>query len=209
MLTAEEIEQVLKLGHEIRGFEVKGPGLSTEKRLFAKVARAVLGLGNLRDGGHVIIGIDDTHQQAMKPGLGAADLASWLAFDDVSRRLANYADPPVRFELDGRPLSSGVTVAVIQVFEFADVPHLCAKDYPDVLREGALYVRPRKVPETSEIANSVEMREVIDLATEKALRAYVSTAERAGLILSRGEIAPSPSSDEQYEAQWEEAWGAR
>jgi predicted HTH transcriptional regulator len=207
VLTAEEIEQVLSLGHEIRGFEVKGPGLSTDKRLFAKVARTALGLGNLRDGGHIIIGIDDTQQQAMQPGLDAADLASWLVFDDVSRRLANYADPPVRFELDRRLLSSGATVAVIQVFEFADVPHLCAKHYPDVLREGALYVRPRKVPETSEVANSVEMREILVLATEKALRDYVSTAERAGLTLDRGEIAPSPSSDEQYAAQREGAWG--
>jgi hypothetical protein len=75
----------------------------------------------------------------------------------------------LHFERASAALSNGVTVAVIQVFEFADLPHLCSKDYPQVLREGALYVRPRKVPETSELASSVEMREILDLATEKAL----------------------------------------
>ncbi len=200
---------MLGLGHEIRGFELKGPGPSTDKHLFAKVARAALGLGNLRDGGHIIIGIDDnTQQRRMLPGLDAAQLTSWLAFDDVARRLGNYADPPLHFERATVELSSSVTVAVIQVFEFADLPHLCAKTYGDVLREGALYVRPRKVPETSELATSVEMREVLDLATEKALRAYVRLAERAGATLGSGDEVPrSEASDEQYDAQRKGAWG--
>ena len=129
---------MLVLGHEIRGFELKGPGLSTDKHLFAKVARAALSMGNLRDGGHIVIGIDDTEQHTMLPGLDAAQLASWLAFDDVARRFANYADPPLRFECASAELSNGVTIAIIQVFEFADLPHLCAKNYGEVLRKGAL-----------------------------------------------------------------------
>ncbi len=198
---------MLALGHEMRGVELKGPGLRTDSHLFAKVARAALSLGNLRNGGYVIIGIDDRRQEAMQPGLNAAELSSWLAFDDVARRLDNYADPPLRFECASAKLSSGATVAVIQVFEFSDLPHICAKDYPDVLRAGALYVRPRKVPETSEVGGSVEMREVLDLAAEKALRAYVRSAERAGVTLSASDEARSLElSDQQYEAQRTGAW---
>jgi hypothetical protein len=131
-----------------------------------------------------------------------------LAYDDVARKLAEYADPPVRFDIAAIELSSGITVAVIQVFEFSDVPHLCAKDYPEVLRKGALYVRPRKVPETSEVASLVEMRDVIQLATEKALRAYVETGERAGLTLTPSHEEPKPPSDaEKYEAERKRAWG--
>lgn len=207
MLTPDEIADLLSLGHEIRGVEFKGPGTSTDKYFLAKVARAAMSLGNLRDGGHVIIGIDDDKAQAMLPGLGASELKSWLAFDDVSRRLAEYADPPLQFEVAEVKLSSGATVAVIQVAEFADVPHLCAKDYPRVLRNGALYVRPRKAPETSEVATSVEMREVLDLATEKALRAYVSIAGRAGVTLGMTLPAPrEPSGDELYDVQRDGAW---
>jgi hypothetical protein len=143
----------------------------------------------------------------MLPGLNGEQLESWLAFDDVARRLANYADPPLHFERASAALSNGVTVAVIQVFEFADLPHLCSKDYPQVLREGALYVRPRKVPETSELASSVEMREILDLATEKALRAYVRMAEQASLTLGTSEVRLSDISHQSYEAQRAEAWG--
>jgi len=116
-----------------------------------KVVRAAIGMGNLRDGGHVIIGIEDKKPQAMLPGLSADDLASWT-YDDVARKMAEYVDPPLRFDLDLRTLSSGAIVVVIEVFEFSDLPHLCAKGDGKILRKGALYVRPRKVPETSEVA---------------------------------------------------------
>lgn len=206
MLTAEEIEEALSSGYELRGLEVKGPGSRTEKHLFARVARAALSLGNLRDGGHVIVGIDDGDPKAMLPGIEGEDLVSWLAYDDVARKLAEYADPPLRFEIAGIDLSSGVTVAVIRVLEFSDIPHLCAKDFPGVLRTGALYVRPRKAPETSEVASSVEMRDVIHLATEKALRAYIETAERAGLTLTRAPAGVAPSDDERYDTERARAW---
>lgn len=198
---------MLALGHEMRGVELKGRGFALTATCLPRVARAALSLGNLRNGGYVIVGIDDRRQEAMQPGLNAAELSSWLAFDDVARRLDNYADPPLRFECASAKLSSGATVAVIQVFEFSDLPHICAKDYPDVLRAGALYVRPRKVPETSEVGGSVEMREVLDLAAEKALRAYVRSAERAGVTLSASDEARSLElSDQQYEAQRTGAW---
>jgi hypothetical protein len=207
VLSQDEIEAALNSGYELRGFELKGPGSRGDIHLFAKVTRAALGIGNLRDGGHVIIGIDDGDPAAMRPGLQGDDLRSWLAFDDIARKLAEYADPPLRFDVVGIDLTSGVTIAVIQVFEFSDIPHLCGKDFPGVLRKGALYVRPRKVPETSEVASSIEMRELLDLATEKALRAYVETGERAGVTLSTTIRAPeAPSDDERYEDERREAW---
>jgi hypothetical protein len=67
VLSASEIEAVLGGGYELRGFEVKGPGPREEAHLFAKVARAALSMGNLRDGGHVIIGIDDGDLPACSP----------------------------------------------------------------------------------------------------------------------------------------------
>jgi len=164
-------------------------------------------MGNLRDGGHVIVGIDDGDPAAMRPGLVGDDLKSWLAYDDIARKMAEYADPPLRFDVAGIDLSSGVTVAVIQVFEFADIPHLCAKGYSDVLRKGALYVRPRKLPETSEVATSVEMREILELATQKALRAYIETGERAGITLSTSSREPEgPSDTGRYEDERGRAW---
>lgn len=190
MVVPFEIEEILRSGNETRWLEIKGPGELSDTHLFAKVARAALSLGNLRDGGHVIIEIDDDQIPTMLPGLSEREIESWTNFDSLSDLLAVYADPPLRFQCSAMNLSNGVSIAVISVSEFDDVPHICAKSYQspgprgaEILRKGALCVRPRKKPQTSEVANSVEMRDVTDLATEKALRAYVSTAERAGVTL--------------------------
>lgn len=208
VLTAEELESALSTGYEGRGFELKGPGKSDDKRFLAKIARAALSMGNLRDGGHVVIGIDDGTPQDMLPGLDEDALATWLAYDDVSGRLAAYCDPPISFDLAQLTVATGARIVVVQVHEFADIPHLCAREYPDVLRAGALYIRSRKMPETAEVASSVEMREILDLAAQKRLRAYIEMAERAGLSFSVGESgAASDSADsEQFEQQVRRAW---
>jgi hypothetical protein len=209
MFTAEELESALGTGYEGRSFELKGHGRSDDKRFLAKVARAALSMGNLRDGGQIVIGIDDKAPQEMLPGLNEDERASWLAYDDVSARLAVYCDPPVRFDAAPVALSNGATVVVLQVHEFADIPHLCAEGYPEVLRKAALYARSRKLPETAEVASSVEMREILDLAVEKRLRAYVEAAERAGVRLATNAAARQEAAvrdQEQFESQLREAW---
>ncbi|HEX9994990.1 MAG TPA: RNA-binding domain-containing protein [Acidimicrobiales bacterium] len=203
MLAADEIEAALSPGYELRGLEVKGPGIRSDLPFFAKVARAMLSMANLRDGGHVIVGIDDTNVAALGPGLQRDHLASWLEYDDVARKLAEYADPPLRFDIADRTLSSGAIVAAIQVHEFADVPVLCKKDFPGVLRAGACYVRTRKVPETAEVPSATEMRDLLDLATEKALRAFVERAERAGVRLT---TTPEPDASAPFREQRKDTW---
>jgi predicted HTH transcriptional regulator len=207
MLTGHEIEDILRVGHETPGFEFKGPGARTDSYFLAKIARAALSLGNLRDGGHIIIGIDDKNPAALGPGLDQSQFDSWTDFDKLSRSLAVYSDPPLGFDVEGMSLSTGAAVAVIQVREFVDVPHLCAKGYDGVLRVGALYVRPRKVPETSEVAGSVEMRDVLELAIEKGVRRFVQTAVRAGLHLGVPDAArPGPSDEQRYDLERSEGW---
>ena len=203
MLDAAGIKERLQLGYESRSLELKGSGLRTDKYFFAKVARGALSLGNLRDGGHLIIGIDDGDPAKLAPGLNQDELASWTAYDDVARKLTNYADPPLHFEMAAVELEGGATVVVIEVAEFKEIPHLCARDYPEVLRKGALYVRSRGVPETAEVASAIEMRDVLELAREKALRAYVETAERAGVTL---DTSSQPDDAEQYRVEESEAW---
>lgn len=209
MLTTEELEDALRAGYEGRSIEFKGPGRSDDKSFLAKVARGCLSMGNLRDGGHVVVGIDGAKPQEMLPGLSPNQTASWRAYDDVSARLAEYADPPLQFELALLELVSGAEVVALRVYEFADIPHMCAKDFPDVLRKGAVYVRSHRMPQTAEIASSVEMRELLDLAAEKRLRSYVETADRAGLRLSTdagNREREAVDAREQFGAELRRAW---
>ena len=92
----------------------------------------------------------------------------------------------------------GKAFVVIQVSEFDDIPILCKKDYTDVLREGACYVRTRRKPETAEVPTQSEMRDLLELATIKALRKYVSVARAAGFEISE---ATKKSDDQLFKQQ--------
>ena len=85
--------------HELGGVEFKGPGPVSNGRLAAQVVKAILGMSNRRDGGKVIIGVED-NQGALNPvGLSESDLAGWN-YDAVADQVARYADPGATFTLE-------------------------------------------------------------------------------------------------------------
>ena len=95
----EDFAQRLALGHEIRGTEFKGPGPRSDGRLVAQVVRAVLGMANRRDGGSVIIGVEDNGAVLTPVGLSQSALATWT-YDAMADQIARYADPSVTFALE-------------------------------------------------------------------------------------------------------------
>ncbi|MHA6510846.1 hypothetical protein [Tessaracoccus sp. Y1736] len=183
MVTNAEVEEILALGHELRSFEVKGPGNRTDKAFCAKVARATMALANIRDGGQVCLGIDETNMTAMMPGLDRNQLAAWSDYDGVHDALARYSDPPVAFAVHPLQLSNGVDVVVLEVSEFDQVPHICKRDYQGELQNGATYVRPRGKPQSIAVPSVAEMRDLLDLATTKGVREFVRRVGDAGLGL--------------------------
>lgn len=205
MVAITDVEEYLTLGHEIRSFEVKGPGGLDEKAFCAKVARAAMAMGNLRDGGLVCIGIDESRMTEMQPGLDANHLAGWSDFDNVNDALARYSDPPVDFQLHTFTLSSGATIVVIEVQEFNDVPHLCKKDYPGELQRGMAYVRPRGKPQSVSVPTENEMRTLIGLATTKAVREFVRQAGEAGVTLTRERMIEDVE-QQAFEEEASRAW---
>jgi len=181
MMTDEEFTAILALDYELPGIEFKGPGLASDKHLFAKVARAVLGMANRRDGGRVIIGVNCSPSVVDRIGLTEPQLRTWN-YDDVASKLAEYAEPSISFDLEVKE-RDGRNYVVLEIQEFEQLPILCKKDYPEVLRKGACYVRSRRKPETTEIPTQEDMRDLLDLAIEKGLRKYVTLAYRAGVGL--------------------------
>ena len=134
-MTDQEFAEAIALGHETRGTEFKGPGASSDTGFMAIVVRAVLSMSNRRDGGKVIIGVAESGGTLNPVGLNETDLASWK-YDDVAVRISAYADPSVDFELEAKLYDSNSFV-ILHVEEFADIPVLCKRPYPEVLREGA------------------------------------------------------------------------
>ena len=173
MTTSAELEKLLAVGSESRSFEVKGPAALTDRPFVARVARAVMALGNLQDGGVLCIGVNDANLAAMQPGLDSAQFAAWSDYDNVSDALARYSDPPVSFVLRPYVMSNGACLVVLDVDEFDTSPHICSRDYPGVLQQGRIYVRPRGKPRSEPVPSASAMRELLDLAVTKGVRDFV------------------------------------
>jgi len=188
-MTPEEFAQLLTLGHETHGIEFKGPCARTDKPQFAKVVRAVLGMANRRDGGKVVIGVSEEAGNKLElVGLSQQQLNTW-AHDGVAGVVAGYADPFVTLVTEHIEYCGGKFV-VLTVAEFEEVPVLCKKAYPDVLNPGACYVRRRGSPGTSEVPTQAEMRDLLELATEKGVRKFFQQIHRAGIDLAGVQVPP-------------------
>lgn len=188
----------MALPHELRGVEFKSPGPLSNRRLAAQVMKAVLGMANRRDGGLVVVGVEESGSGYNWVGLSEHDLDTW-GYDRVADRIASYADPSVTFDLEIRD-NSGNKFVVLQVEEFDDIPVLCKRSYDDVLREGACYVRTRRKPETTEIPTQADMRDLLDLAVEKGIRRFLAQAQRAGLM-PQLLVTPAATDQERFDEQ--------
>jgi predicted HTH transcriptional regulator len=211
-MTDLEFEALIERGHETNGVEFKGPGLRSEKAFLAKVARAVLGMANRRDGGLVILGVNDNGEMI---GLNDEQLKEWQNFDVVSEAINHYADPNIEFDLEAIS-SNGKHSIILHVYEFTEIPILCRSDFQfsdkekssdkktQILRKGGLYVRSRHKPETAEVRSEQELRELLELAVDKGLRKFVERARNAGLYPSSPPPLPPRTDKERYDEQLED-----
>lgn len=193
-LTDRELAEYLDIGTEFRGVEFKPSRPVTDRRAIARIAIAALGMSNRRDGGTIIIGVEDENNTLRPTGVDPQYLPGWN-HNDLSAKLAEYADPYITFELQQLTLSDA-TFVVLNVDEFDEIPVLARREFEGIIRRGALYVRSFGKPETTEVPTQAEMRELLDLATSKSVRRLLRDAQAAGLLDSL------ESRDvEQYEAQ--------
>jgi predicted HTH transcriptional regulator len=196
-VTDQDFELLLLRGHETHGVEFKGPGKRTDPAFLAKVIRAVIGMANRRDGGVVILGVED---DPLDPVGREEDQADTWTYDALATAVNEYASPSVSFDFEKKPYQ-GRKFVILEVHEFAEIPILCGKDYhptnvkgaAPVLRRGACYVRSRHRPETSEIPSEEEMRELLELAIDKGVRRFVERAQKAGLFQP---VQPPPTTQD-------------
>jgi len=168
---------------------------TTDGETMAKVTKTILAMSNLRDGGHIAIGVDEDKSGCFSPkGMQQADVATY-SFDEVADFVRNYAEPYARFGLDIVE-EQGKMFVVMSVAGFDEVPVICRKSYGDILHEGLVYVRPQSGrPRSEPVAAYIDMRELMDLAAEKRLRRYVEMIS----------VASSPTSEDagRFEKQLE------
>jgi predicted HTH transcriptional regulator len=178
MMTVDQFEQLLSLGREQFAVEFKSPGKRTEKRLLAQVIRACIGMSNIRDGGQVIIGVIEEGEKLIPRGLNYDELSTWK-FSDVADSIHPYVDPGIVFDLDVFTYKEKQFIEIL-VHEFVDTPIICIRPFQDVLINGQCYVRTRRKPETIPPPSHAEMRDLLELASDKEVKKYLMRMDRIG-----------------------------
>lgn len=179
-MTQSEFQEIVQLGKEGTSTEFKKALSWGGDEFKAKIAKAILGFSNVKDGGRIIIGVDELPDKTFEfNGMSDAEIATWR-FDDVASFVNNYADPFVQF-IGEQVVFDGKKFVVITVSEFPDIPVICKKDGKSNLRKGAIYTRTHRMPETAEVPSQTELREILDLATVKYARRFFRTASDIGI----------------------------
>jgi predicted HTH transcriptional regulator len=200
-VTSQELINFILHGREERNLEYKGPMSWKERDVKIEITRSILGMANLRDGGSIIIGVEN---EAFTPVGMQLDQAQSFTQDKVDDFVRNYADPFVETKVTQVPYN-GKDFIVIQIREFELLPVICKKDGKLRngklrLRRGVIYTRSRGKSETIEVPSQTEMREIIDLAVDKGIRRFIERMGRTGVL----EIVMEPSDVEKFDQQLEE-----
>jgi hypothetical protein len=196
---ANELIEILNRGHEAKDLDYKGPIAwdETNKKSCCELVKDILGMANTL-GGYLVIGVSETTDGYTWEGL-TAEQANSFDTTRVNRFLQNYADPPINTLLRKVKQDDKVFV-IIEVPRFTDTPHVCQKEFPQVLSATALYVRTDN-NETAPLRSSADFRAIV----EQAIRNRGDTLLASVRSILKGNTPPSVTDTEQFETQWKGA----
>ena len=163
------------------------------------IIKTALAMGNLRDGGILIVGVAERSGQEQRTGVSGTDLETYDP-DIVADQFGRFISPSIDFTLVQVPYRDKDYLA-FEFQEFREIPLVC-KRAGEGLEVGAVYVRPRGGrPRNTKVTDAAQMRELLDLAADKAARRIIERGIRAGLEFPAG--ARPPTVIEQFERELE------
>jgi len=177
----ERVFNALDLCQESKGVEFKES--APWEDLKWQIIRTSLAMGNLRDGGIIVIGASQRGVTWDLMGISQEHLSTFEV-DDVIDLINKYSSPPIKIDIVTVKYRNGNLFLAIQVHEFTDSPFICKKNGPDnnrILRAGDIFVRPAGKPQTTRITSAEEVQDLLELAAEKRARKILEVAHRIGL----------------------------
>jgi len=193
-MSESEIETLIKYPNEERYLEFKR-SVCWDGDIRAKIAKSIMALANLRDGGWIVIGKEEQADNSFKSvGMTQQDYDSFDS-DNVKAYVYERTQPPVSFEVIKKQYEDKRFI-LIKVKEFDDIPIMCKKSFDDILHAGKLYVRSKGKPESIATPSDAEMREVIELAIDKGVSKFVQRLQRTGIWAPKEELSTSDDEEE-------------
>lgn len=165
-----------------------------------KIAKAMMAMANLRNGGVIVVGMQETTRGVWVPEVMTPLQISSFTQDDVAQWVNDYATPAAQFSIGPFTLN-GNQFVIIQVQEFDASPVICRKQKiagGETLDAGAIYYRSNKKIESAPISSEEDSRELIGLAVDKGISRHVSRLQRLGLIPTE---TPNQRDRQQYETE--------
>lgn len=194
----DDIRELIKSGSETPNLDYKLTGIWDKKHDQDRLdlVKDILAMSNTRDGGKIVIGVDDKTKEYR----GLSDEA-FSSFDvtKVNQFVNSFADPAISCEVICKPNLDGKKVVVIIVPEFPEDPIICKKgtnghDNKPFLMEGGLYTRT--VDCSSElVSNADETRRILEIGMNKKSDEILAKINR---LLSASEkrkskLSPKPA----------------
>ena len=189
-LSDKKIQSLIEVAYELRDREFKSPFSWTDTKsswLKEKVARAVLGMTNIKYGGNIVVGVrEDTNGKNKKmvlQGLDECQFESFGDYDAIKGFIDGFSYSDTNFDM-GWGVYEKKRYVILTVAEFYEIPVICKKDgqYRDILKKNDIYVRSKKGPYSTIRATELELREIIKMAADKERvelrdRGYLKTGE--------------------------------
>lgn len=192
------LDQLIEAGRESARLEYKDSWPWTEQKFKEMLTRSILAMANMKDGGHIIIGVEQGRDAPNPGGVRAEHLATYNE-EAIKDFVGNYADPYVDFSID-IVTARDRRFVLITVREFEEIPVICKKDgrtEQGALKIGAVYVRTRdRRPSSVPVQNQAQIRELLELAIDKGIRKL----QRRGLTYGQG----LPTDTELYDREIED-----
>jgi len=205
MANAANLEFYIQHRKEERYLEYKCSMMWTgDDTTKVKVAKAMMAMSNLRNGGVIVIGMKEIQRGVWEPDGMSAQQVTSFSHDDIAQWVNDYAVPAVQFTVEPF-VSNENQFVIIQVREFDSVPTVCRKQQTlrggDALKLGAIYYRSNRKNESAPISSEEDMRELIGLAVGKGVAREVRWLRELGLV--RTDLEPQERNALEYEQERE------
>ncbi len=170
---------------------------SHDKKMRCELVKDIIGMSNT-EGGYIVIGVSELSHGFNLVGV-TAEQAKTYESSAICQFVQNYVDPPINVRVQKVSHRDCIFV-VLEIPRFLDTPHICQKDYPDVLRDRELYVRTDN-NETAPIKSSADFRLLIESAIRNRKDSMLASFRAILTGAETNTVKRMPSVEEQFSAQ--------